>query len=132
MTLLKAFIAALLFFLVVDTIWINLVVLRIYEAEIGGMLRDPVSVPAAVFFYLGYVGGTVLLAVLPALGRSSGRVALAHGAILGGVAYGTYTVTNYAVLDGWTLKLVFSDLAWGIVLTAATAWVAYVVAQGRR
>jgi uncharacterized membrane protein len=129
MPLFKAFVASLLFFLVVDSIWINLVVLKIYEADIGPMLRDPVSVPAAVFFYLGYVAGVTLLAVLPALRHRTSVTALFNGAILGAVAYGTYTVTNYAVLDGWTLRLVVSDLAWGTALTAATAWAGYLAAN---
>ena len=44
-----------------------------------------------------------------------------NGAILGFVAYGTYEWTNYATLDAWHPRMVFTDWAWGTVLTGVSA-----------
>ena len=41
------------------------------------------------------------------------RTALVNGAALGGLAYGTYAFTNYALLGRWTLTLAAADLGWG-------------------
>ena len=68
-----------------------------------------------------YLTILVYFAVLPALHSGGARLALLNGAIFGGLAYGTYAFTNYAVLKGWTFKLVVADVVWGIVLTAVTA-----------
>ena len=38
-------------------------------------------------------------------------------------------MTNYAVLTGWTMLLVVSDILWGAFITALCALVAYLVAR---
>ncbi len=43
------------------------------------------------------------------------------GPVVGALAYATFTVTNYAVLNQWTFALVWTDIAWGTVLTAVVA-----------
>jgi len=92
-----------------------------YEEHVGGLLRSSPELGAAAVFYLTYAGGIVYLAVLPALRSGGARTALLNGAVLGGVAYGTYAFTNYAMLEGWTVSLAAADVGWGIVLTAVTA-----------
>ncbi|MEO0998754.1 MAG: DUF2177 family protein, partial [Pseudomonadota bacterium] len=69
----------------------------------------------------GYILGTLYFAVRPAL--ASGRVATAamNGALLGALAYGTYTLTNYTIFAVWSVGLVISDTLWGAFLTAITA-----------
>ena len=129
MMLLKAFGGALVTFLVVDALWIGLVVRNLYQRDVGHLLSDNPSMAAAGAFYVFYVVGIVWLAVLPALDAGSARVALINGAVLGAVAYGTFTVTNFAVLKGWTTSLVVTDIAWGIVITAISAALGYLSAQ---
>jgi uncharacterized membrane protein len=68
-----------------------------------------------------YAAGIVYFAVLPALSSGGLRLALLNGAFFGGLAYGTYAFTNYAVIQGWSITLVLADVAWGVVLTAAVA-----------
>jgi uncharacterized membrane protein len=121
MNFVKAFAGVLIAFFVIDIIWISRVVRPMYDQQIGGLLRATPQVGAAAVFYLMYAAGIVYFAVLPALQSGVTRVALLNGAIFGGLAYGTYAFTNYAVLKGWTFKLVVADVAWGIVLTAVTA-----------
>lgn len=117
MTYLTAFAATLVAFLAIDLIWITKVVRPLYEREVPGLLRDTPRIGGAVLFYVAYVAGIVLFAVRPGLAQQSAGVTLGYGAAFGALAYATFTVTNYAVLNQWTLTLVWTDIAWGAVLT---------------
>lgn len=121
MTFAKAFAGVLVAFFAIDILWISRVVRPMYDQQVGGLLRANPQVGAAAIFYLMYAAGIVYFAVLPALPSGGMRLAMLNGAIFGGLAYGTYAFTNYAVLKGWTFTLVAADVAWGIVLTAVTA-----------
>jgi uncharacterized membrane protein len=121
MTFAKAFAGALVAFLAIDMIWIVRVVRPMYSQQVGGLLRANPQLGAALAFYLTYAAGIVYFAVLPALASGGVRTALVNGAILGGLAYGTYAFTNYALLEGWTFTVAAADLGWGIVVTAVTA-----------
>ena len=69
--ILTAYLAALLFLLVADGIWLGLLMPQQYQAWIGPLMRaQPLLLPAAAF-YLLYPVGVVVFAVLPALERSS-------------------------------------------------------------
>jgi len=121
MTFAKAFAGTLVAFLVIDMIWIVRVVRPMYSQQLGTLLRANPQLGAALVFYLTYAAGIVYFAVLPALASGGVRTALVNGAALGGLAYGTYAFTNYALLKGWTFTLAAADLGWGIVLSAVTA-----------
>ena len=56
------------------------------------------------------------------LTRNAGAPILIPAAILGFMAYGTFEFTNYAILKGWNLRMVITDVTWGTVLTAVSAW----------
>jgi uncharacterized membrane protein len=43
------------------------------------------------------------------------------GALFGLFTYGTFDLTNYAILKPWTLYLTWTDLAWGTFLTGAAS-----------
>lgn len=129
MPMIKAYIASIVTFLVVDAIWIALVVRSYYESQIGSLLRDTPDFIAALVFYLAYAFAVVVLAVKPALTSKRLVDALMLGALLGAIAYGTFTITNYAVLKDWTIGLVVSDIAWGTFLTAVVAASGYLAAR---
>lgn len=121
MTFLKGFAGVIVSFLAIDLAWISRVVRPMYEQDVGALLRESPRMGPAAAFYLLYAAGVVYFAVLPAVSSGSFRTALINGAIFGGLAYGTFAFTNYAVLAGWTPKLVVADVAWGTVLTAVAA-----------
>lgn len=125
---LRAFAGTVFGFLLLDLLWIRFFVKPLYEQEVGGLLREAPDLTAAVAFYLCYNAATVYFAVLPALKVASMRVALLNGALLGGITYATYSMTNYAVLSDWTSILVLTDVPWGIFLTAFTAVCGYMAA----
>ena len=93
------------------------------------MMRETPDGLAAGAFYVGYIAGILFLAVRPALEAERPGPALINGAALGALAYGTYTLTNYAIFAQWSVTLVLSDIAWGAVLTASCAVIGYLAAR---
>ena len=129
MTYLKAAAAVAVSFLVIDLIWIVAVLGDIYTDQLGDMMRETTSGLAAGVFYVGYIAGIVYFAVRPALHEARVGPAVLNGALLGALAYGTYTLTNYAIFTSWSVALVLSDIAWGAFLTASSATIGYFAAK---
>lgn len=104
--------------IVVDLVWIGLVAQRFYQRTIGGLLRDDVQWAAAAAFYLLYVAAILVFVVQPAIERESLTRAVAMGAFLGIVAYGTYDLTSLALIRGFPAIVAAVDMAWGAAFTA--------------
>ena len=107
-------------FLVLDAIMLRLHMAPLFERHIGGAMLDNIRMAPAVLFYLAYVAGLLYLVSVPAL--KGGTSVLIPAAVLGFMAYGTYEFTSYALMKGWTLRMVITDVTWGTVLTAVSAW----------
>lgn len=122
-----AYLAAAGVMLVLDAIWLTTMVPRLYQPALAEHIAERPNFAYAGAFYLLYVVGIVVFAVLPALEARSLVQALGLGALLGLVAYGTYDFTNLSTLRNWPLGLSLIDVAWGTVLTAAAAAGAYAV-----
>jgi len=119
-----AYLATLVEFLLLDGIWLGVLMAPTYRELLGSlMLEKPLLVPAAVFYCL-YVVGCVQFVVLPAL---SWQRAAKMGALLGLVAYGTYDLTNWATLRGWSVQVSLMDWAWGTFATAVACSVGFLV-----
>ena len=124
----RHFFAAWLFtftvMLAIDALWLGVVARDLYQQGMGSLMAAQPRWAAAAAFYLAYPLGLVVFAVKPALetGRagSLGR-ALLLGGLLGLFAYGTYDLTNLAVVQDWPLGLTFIDLAWGTFASAVSA-----------
>ena len=129
MKALKPILAMLVALLVLDAIWIAGFMQGLYQREIPDMLKEQANIVAALAFYVGYPLGAWYLAVVPAVRRQSLQSALLNGAVLGAVAYGTFAVTNLAVLEGWSVTLTVVDLIWGACVTAAVSALGYKVAS---
>ena len=129
MTYVVAYIATAVVFLGLDAIWLSRVALGMYRQELGSLLHDKPNLPIAAGFYLLYVAGIVILAIVPALGEGGWIKALLMGAVLGLVAYGTYDITNLSTLKGWSVKLAVIDIAWATALTAVSATIGYLVVK---
>jgi uncharacterized membrane protein len=125
MTYAVAYIATAVVFLGLDALWLSRVALGMYRRELGSLLLDKPNLPIAAAFYLLYVAGIVILAIVPTLGEGGWVKALLLGAVLGLVAYGTYDITNLSTLKGWSVKLALIDIAWGMVLTAVAATIGW-------
>lgn len=129
MSYLKGAAAVAVSFLVIDLVWITFFVGDVYDAQLGEMMRDTPNGLAAGAFYVGYIAGIVYFAVRPAFHEARIGPAVLNGALLGALAYGTYTLTNYAIFTNWSLVLVLSDIAWGAFLTASCAAIGYLAAR---
>ncbi|MFO1133568.1 MAG: DUF2177 family protein [Hyphomicrobiales bacterium] len=114
-------IAAAVLFLVIDMVWLLWLGRSIYVSEIGELLRQPPNMGAAGAFYVLYVTGLMVMVIWPAVQGGSVGQAILSGAILGLVAYGTYDLTNLAVMKGFTTRIAVIDLTWGTVLTATVS-----------
>jgi uncharacterized membrane protein len=124
-----AYAAALVVMGILDGIWLSLTVSKIYRPGLGALMADRPVIPAAVIFYLLYIAGLTFLVVLPALAENQLSAAIARGAILGLLAYGTYDLTNLAIIRGWPVNVTAIDLAWGTALTAITAAAAFLITR---
>lgn len=125
MTYVVAYIATAVIFLGLDAIWLSQIALGMYRQELGSLLLEKPNLAIAAAFYLLYVAGIVVLAVIPSLGDGGWVKALLLGAVLGLVAYGTYDITNLATLKGWSPRLAVIDIAWGTALTAVSATIGW-------
>jgi uncharacterized membrane protein len=123
-----AYLAAFVTMLVLDGVWLGLVAVDFYRAQIGHLMTDDIRYGAAALFYVSYVAGVVFFVVRPALAARSRQVALIHGAFFGFIAYMTYDLTNLATLRGWPVVVAVADLAWGCFITAAMAAAGYAAA----
>ena len=108
-------------FLAIDLLWLGVVARGFYRTQLRPLLSPKVNWPAAFVFYLLYVVGILIFAVLPALAAESLAVAAAWGALFGFFTYATYELTNLATLKDWPLKVVLVDTAWGVVLCTVVA-----------
>lgn len=124
--LVAAFLAAAAVMVALDLTFLGVVAADFYARQLGALKADPVVVPAAATFYVLYLALVTRLAVLPAASASD---AARRGAELGLFAYGTYELTNWAVIAGWPAALVPVDLAWGVVLTALVAAAGFAAAH---
>ncbi|MBV1706438.1 MAG: DUF2177 family protein [Hyphomicrobiales bacterium] len=120
-----AFLCVFIAFPAIDLVWLGYIAHDIYRSRLGALIAPKPVLWAAIVFYAIYALGAVWFAVLPAVNAHNWRLALTQGAALGFVAYATYDLTNYATLRHWSLSLSLIDLAWGTVLTALVAVIAY-------
>jgi uncharacterized membrane protein len=116
-----AYIACLVVMGVLDFFWLTTMSPTLYRRDLGMLLADDPNMTVAVIFYLTYMVGILIFAVRPALTSGDWRTAALYGALLGFFAYTTYDLTNFATLKVWTLRVTILDMAWGTVLTGATA-----------
>jgi uncharacterized membrane protein len=114
------YLLTLVTFLAVDAVWLGVVARDLYRRELGHLLAPTVRWGAAGAFYLLYVAAVLVLVAMPNRGAPLLRVA-ALGALFGLVAYATYDLTNLATLRDWSIRVTLLDMAWGAVLTGATA-----------
>ena len=119
--MLVATLIASLIFLIIDVIWLSFATKSFYRPLIGNLLTDKPVMWAAALFYILYVFGMALVVIQPCIDSASLFRTIYTGFIFGLVAYGTYNLTNMAVLKGWSPTVTFVDMFWGGTLTAVSA-----------
>lgn len=104
--------------LVLDLLWLGVVGKPIYDEALGDLRAKETVLIAAGLFYLQYVLVVTLFASLPSVTVSQ---AAKRGAGVGWLAYATYELTNWAVIEAWPASIVAIDIIWGVVLTSLVA-----------
>ena len=108
-------------FLIIDVIWLSFATKSFYRPLIGELLTDKPVLWAAALFYILYVIGVSVVVIQPCIHDINILRSIYIGFVFGLVAYGTYNLTNMAVLKGWSPTVVFVDMFWGGSLTAFSA-----------
>ena len=116
-----AYLGTAVIFFVLDFIWLVFIAKSFYRSELGELLTEEPKMAAAGIFYVVYVLGIVIFAVLSGLRGESVLMTVLLGALFGLCCYGTYDMTNFATLKNWPLKVVVVDITWGVVLTSVSA-----------
>lgn len=127
--LIISYLLTTLVFFAIDITWLGFIAKGIYRKHLGGFLSDTVNWPAAIIFYLLFIVGIFIFAILPAVEKSSLKTAIVMGALFGFFTYATYDLTNLATLKNWPLPIVFIDIAWGIVLTSSVSTAGYYISK---
>ena len=126
---LKLYGLAFLVFFVVDLIWLGLVAKRLYQKEIGQLLKPDVNWVAAMIFYALFIAGLAIFVLMPGVDANSLSKVMMLGAFFGLVTYATYDLTNLATLKDFTLKITLIDLTWGTFLGFSTSTLSYLIYQ---
>ena len=124
-----AYVATLAVFCGLDFLWLGFVAKGYYQSQVGTLLLDKPNWGVAAMFYALYIAGVLIFAVLPALDAGNWGRALLYGALFGFFAYATYDLTNLATLKGWSTGVALLDLAWGAVVTGASATAGFLITR---
>lgn len=121
MTWIVAYIAAAVAFAALDAMWLRWAADNLYRSVIGSIMAKDFLTGAAFAFYLIYIAGIVWFAIRPGLEAESVGTALLNGALLGGLCYVTFDLTNQTVMKVWATRISIADIAWGAFATAVAA-----------
>lgn len=125
----KLYLIAFIVFFVIDLLWLGLVAKKLYQKEMGMLLKANVNWVAAMIFYLLFILGLVVFVIKPSVDTESLTKVMLLGAFFGLVTYATYDLTNLATLEGFSLKITLIDLTWGTSLGFLTSTLTYLIYQ---
>ncbi len=124
---LKLYLISFVVFFAIDLVWLGIISKKLYQKEIGHLLKTDVNWIAALLFYFLFIGGLVIFVLMPAVDAGQIGRAILLGALFGFITYATYDLTNLATLKDWPLKITFIDLAWGTFLGTSTSTLTYLM-----
>ena len=115
--MIKTFFIALVFFCIIDVFWIYFVATPMYKQEVASLMQ--LKIPPAILFYIIFLLGLIFFVINPNHGNT--LINLFMIAFYGLVTYGTYDLTVYATMNIFSLKLVVTDILWGMFLSGSVA-----------
>jgi len=116
-------------FFLIDFLWLGTVAQSFYQGQIGHLLAKAFNIPAAIVFYLMFIAGIMLFAVIPGINAGSWKTTLMWGVLFGFFTYATYDLTNLATLRDWPLTVVIVDILWGMFLCGTVATIGFFIGQ---
>lgn len=120
----RLYLVAMMVFLSLEAGYIRLVALPLYSRHIGSLMAEAPNLWAAVIFYLLFVAGLVFFAAAPAVRTGRTRDGLFKSALFGIMTYGTYGLSNLALINGWPMVLTITDMLWGAGVSLVAGGVA--------
>lgn len=118
-----------LIFLGIDLLWLGVIAKDMYSKYLGKYISQEVNWTAAIIFYLIFVVGVLIFAVIPGIADNSIKQTIIKAALFGFFTYATYELTNMATMKNWPLNIVIIDIIWGMVLSTLVAVGSYLVYQ---
>ncbi len=115
-------------FFIIDLLWLGIFAKGLYQKYLGHLLGE-VNWTAAIIFYLIFISGILIFAVLPGIEKSSFLHAVTYGVLFGFFTYATYDLTNLATLKDWPVTIVYIDIVWGMVLSGSVATLGFLFAR---
>lgn len=125
----KIYLIAVPIFLLIDLLWLGVVAKGLYQRQIGHLMLPIPNWPVAFLFYLLFVVGLVLFAILPAIKSGSVSHALLYGVLFGFFTYMTFDLTNLAVLKDYPWVIAVIDIIWGMTLSASVSVATFFIAR---
>ena len=125
----KLYLITLVTFLVIDFLWLGLLARQFYGKYLGYLLSTKPIWTSAIIFYLLFVAGVLIFVVLPSLHTGSAKRVLLLGALFGLVTYGTYDLTNLALIKDWPWIVTAVDMCWGTFLTVIVSYVGFFMSK---
>lgn len=118
--MIKAFLIATVYFILIDITFINLVIVKIYKSNLPEFIEIGFKAVPAILFYLIFLSGLLYFSILPNKTYSIPQ-ALVSGGMYGLTTYATYALTVFAVMNIFNWNIVISDMIWGIFLSATVS-----------
>jgi uncharacterized membrane protein len=115
----------LVVFFAIDILWLGLVARNMYSKYLGFLLSPKPNWAAAIIFYLLFIVGLIVFAVIPGLKEGSLKNSLLLAALFGLVTYATYDLTNLATIKNWPLVITIVDMVWGSVLSCLVTGISF-------
>jgi uncharacterized membrane protein len=123
------YILTFLVFLAIDAVWLLVISKNLYSKEIGHLMAEKALLLPALIFYLLFVVGVLVFAVVPGYEAQSLSKTLMLSALFGLMTYATYDLTNLATLKDWPIKVTIIDILWGTSLSTLTGLAGYYIAK---
>ncbi len=122
----KLYISVIIPLIALDSLWLGVITKNLYQKHLGFLFAEKFQFFPAILFYLLYAAGIVYFVLRPNLNQPLLKVFLI-GAFLGLLAYAAYDLTNQATIKNWPLAITIIDLAWGAVVTGASAAIGLII-----
>ena len=118
----KLYLATLVAFFAIDMLWLSLMGRRFYGRYLDLIISPKPIWSVAILFYLLFVCGVLVFVVLPGLQSGSSKRVILLGILYGLITYGTYGLTNLAIIKDWPWIVTVVDICWGIILAALVSY----------
>ncbi len=120
------YLATFIVMLPLDLFFLGTIAKGFFSSQVGDMLGE-VRIAPAILFYSLYIAGILIFA--NASPDATLWSALVYGALFGFFCYATFELTALSLLRHWTWPVVCLDIAWGTVVTAASATLGLLLAN---